>query len=92
MTCTHDDLAASIADLRVTVDRILVQTTITNGRVGRLDEEVFGHDGHHVPGLKADLDEIRSIVLDGRAVIRAVKWSLPILLPTSVATLVAVLV
>ena len=67
------------------LQQIHEQTTVTNGRVTRLEEEVFGHVEHHTPGVIADVRDLKRVVYDARAVLRGAKWVIPIVVPGSVA-------
>lgn len=57
------------------IDQTLAQTTLTNGRVTALERTVYGSQTHNEPGMRADLREIRQIVMDARAVLRFGKWA-----------------
>lgn len=80
---TSDD----VARLQSTLDQVLVQARQTNGRLSKVEGEVSTMqrvlkgepDIAEDRGLIAEHKEIRAIVLDSRAVIRAVKWAGPLL-------------
>lgn len=72
------------------LDQILKQAILTNGRLSRVEEEVFGDEKHRTPGVLADLRELKQIAYDARAVARAVKWGFPIFAAANVAILVEV--
>lgn len=84
--------AASLDEIQATLVRIEEQTTATNGRVGRLEEDVYGDVEHGTRGLRREFAEIKSIVLDARAVIRVVKWVLPVFATANLGVLIKVLV
>lgn len=71
------------------LEQIHKQTVRTNGRVTRVEEEVFGDPAHGTPGLIADMRQIKSAVYDARAVARAMKWALPLVGSGSIAAIVS---
>lgn len=73
-----------------TLGQILAQTTATNGKVIRLNEEVFGDLEHQTPGLKTQMADIHRYIADQKAVGRAVKFALPVLGIGNIGTLVVV--
>lgn len=86
-----DDISNQLDSMNVTLERVLTQTTATNGRVAHLEHAVFGDPPHKVDGLMEQVAELREFVLDGKAVLTFVKWALVILVPSSVAIAIAAL-
>lgn len=87
---TKPTISSRLDEISATVEAVLLQTTATNGRVNRLDEEVFGNSSRGTRGLKADVNELETIVYDARAVLRVAKWALPLFGLSSIGTLIRV--
>jgi hypothetical protein len=72
--------------------QILEQVQATNGRVTRVEGDLYGDDAHATRGLVREFREVKGYVLDSRAVGRVLKWALPILASSNVAALAALAV
>lgn len=73
-----DDIRELRREMREGLGEVLDEQRKTNGHVATVWRELYGDPARHEPGLKAEHQEIREVVLDARAVVRALKWAVPL--------------